>query len=685
MGGPMARVFISHASKDAGAAAEVHRWLVDDGHEAFLDQDLADGLIVGEEWERRLRDRLRWADAVICVLTSAYLASVWCTAEMTIAQSRGSRLLPVRAEPGAGHPLLTSVQFVDMIADAAQARAKIAEALLRVDAAGGGGGPDDRSPFPGLRPLDTDEHSVFFGRAREVHELAMLLRSPAERADPALLLLVGPSGCGKSSLVRAGLLPVMAAEAEWWTLPVILPGTQPVAALARELATSARQLDLAWPMTTVRRQLNEDGLTGLVDDLLLAVPGPRCRHLLLVVDQFEELITQTGQQERARFANLLGGALAGPVEVVATLRPEFLDPLLASPEMASLPTRTHTLRPLTPGALRAVIEGPADRAGIAIDADLITQLVADTGGGDALPLLAYTLAQLTEDVTRGGRLSMSRYQQLGGVQEALEGQADAALADALAAGGRNRKQVIQELLRLVTVDEQGRPTRWRIRRDELPEQVLTELQPFIDRRLLTTDTDNGHIVIGVAHEAFLSAWPPLEKAITALRGRPTFPPRDRAGRRTMGRAPVRPDTTVGWRPTRRRPRRHRRTPPDRPYSARNRARSPGSWRDEAIGEPAARPTRDPDRRPRRAQRPRPRLPCGEHPPRPAPPRPSHHHPVGTPHHCSGPGRLRVEPATRRGGTPASGHHPPAPRPGRNPSGPGSTHGAAAQRSRRSLS
>src|SRR4051812_4258553 len=523
MGGPMARVFISHASKDAGAAAEVHRWLVDDGHEAFLDQDLADGLIVGEEWERRLRDRLRWADAVICVLTSAYLASVWCTAEMTIAQSRGSRLLPVRAEPGAGHPLLTSVQFVDMIADAAQARAKIAEALLRVDAAGGGGWPDDRSPFPGLRPLDTDEHSVFFGRAREVHELAMLLRSPAERADPALLLLVGPSGCGKSSLVRAGLLPVMAAEAEWWTLPVILPGTQPVAALARELATSARQLDLAWPMTTVRRQLNEDGLTGLVDDLLLAVPGPRCRHLLLVVDQFEELITQTGQQERARFANLLGGALAGPVQVVATLRPEFLDPLLASPEMASLPTRTHTLRPLTPGALRAVIEGPADRAGIAIDADLITQLVADTGGGDALPLLAYTLAQLTEDVTRGGRLSMSRYQQLGGVQEALEGQADAALADALAAGGRNRKQVIQELLRLVTVDEQGRPTRWRIRRDELPEQVLTELQPFIDRRLLTTDTDNGHIVIGVAHEAFLSAWPPLTEAIvaeaTALRAR----------------------------------------------------------------------------------------------------------------------------------------------------------------------
>src|SRR4051812_36286751 len=245
------------------------------GHEVFLDQDLADGLVVGEEWERRLRERLRWADAVGCLLTSAYLASVWGTAELTIAQSRGSRLLPGQAEPGVRHPPLNSVQYVDMTADAAAARARMAEALLRVDAAGGAGWPDDRSPFPGLRPLDTDEHSVFFGRAREIDQFAKLLRSPAERADPAVLVVVGPSGCGKSSLVRAGLLPVVAAEPDWWTLPAILPGTHPVAALARELAASARQLGLGWTATDVRHRVDNDGLGGLVDDLLLTVPGHR--------------------------------------------------------------------------------------------------------------------------------------------------------------------------------------------------------------------------------------------------------------------------------------------------------------------------------------------------------------------------------------------------------------------------
>ena len=105
----MARVFVSHASKNAALAAEVHRWLVADGHEAFLDQHLSDGIPAGEEWQQRLHERLRWADAVGCVLASVYLASVWCTAELTIAQTRGSRLLPVRAELGVRHPLLNSV------------------------------------------------------------------------------------------------------------------------------------------------------------------------------------------------------------------------------------------------------------------------------------------------------------------------------------------------------------------------------------------------------------------------------------------------------------------------------------------------------------------------------------------------------------------------------------------------
>jgi hypothetical protein len=74
----VARVFISHASEDREPTDEVHRWLVAEGHEVFLDRDLRSGMVVGEEWEQRLSERLRRADAVVCVVTSAFLASKWC-------------------------------------------------------------------------------------------------------------------------------------------------------------------------------------------------------------------------------------------------------------------------------------------------------------------------------------------------------------------------------------------------------------------------------------------------------------------------------------------------------------------------------------------------------------------------------------------------------------------------------
>jgi TIR domain len=76
----VARVFVSYASQDRECAAQLHQWLVAEGHEVFLDRDPGNGIAVGEEWDKRLHERLRWADAVVCVVTSAVVASTWCTA-----------------------------------------------------------------------------------------------------------------------------------------------------------------------------------------------------------------------------------------------------------------------------------------------------------------------------------------------------------------------------------------------------------------------------------------------------------------------------------------------------------------------------------------------------------------------------------------------------------------------------
>ena len=302
----MARVFVSHASEDNMAAIELHKWLIEDGHEVFLDQDLRDGIALGDEWEQRLYERLRWADAVVCLVTSAYRDSAWCTAEVGIARSQGSRLLPLRGEPGEVHPLLmpNQYQYADMAGDPVVARATLREALHRLDAVKGWGWPDGRSPFPGLQPFDTDLHRVFFGRNAEVAQLTARLRSPAGFADGTMLLIVGPSGCGKSSLVRAGLLPAMALEPDWELLPPITPGVDPVGTLARELAHAAKESGLSWSLSFVRDRLDQDdGLALLGDDLLLAAPG-RARRVLLIVDQFEELLTVSSARARAQFADL---------------------------------------------------------------------------------------------------------------------------------------------------------------------------------------------------------------------------------------------------------------------------------------------------------------------------------------------------------------------------------------------
>jgi hypothetical protein len=39
--------------------------------------------------------------------------------------------------------------------------------------------------------LDVEDHQVFFGRSGEVEQLAGLVRSPAERAEAAVLVVVG--------------------------------------------------------------------------------------------------------------------------------------------------------------------------------------------------------------------------------------------------------------------------------------------------------------------------------------------------------------------------------------------------------------------------------------------------------------------------------------------------------------
>src|SRR5262249_7692644 len=148
---------------------------------------------------------------------------------------------------------------------------------------------------------------MFFGRDRDRHEVASVLRSPA---TDGIVAIVGPSGCGKSSLMRAGVLPYLARQEDWHGVPPILPGARPREALAAELAAEGIRLGLDWNLARVREHLTDSGgLAELADQILVqASKTGRRRHLLVGIDQFEEVVL-CEQSQRAQLARLLAAAM----------------------------------------------------------------------------------------------------------------------------------------------------------------------------------------------------------------------------------------------------------------------------------------------------------------------------------------------------------------------------------------
>jgi hypothetical protein len=94
------------------------------------------------------------------------------------------------------------------------------------------------APYPGLRPFEQHEAEIFFGRESHVDRLLEILQRTR------FLAVIGPSGSGKSSLVRAGMLPALAAG--WlgtgsdWRIITMRPGNRPPASAGNGPARAYR-------------------------------------------------------------------------------------------------------------------------------------------------------------------------------------------------------------------------------------------------------------------------------------------------------------------------------------------------------------------------------------------------------------------------------------------------------------
>ena len=416
---------------------------------------------------------------------------------------------------------------------AARGRVPAEEVLAaRRDAAAPAGPAWPGGPYLGLVPFEERDAQLFFGR----DELAdQLVRRLAERPDGAgILLVAGESGSGKSSLLRAGLLPRLAAGAlgpgsERWPRRVIRPTGSPL----RELAMHLAELAGTDPVS-VYRSLSAvpHEAPMLVEQAVRTATGAAggaLPRVVLVVDQFEELFTagEDGDAytaERDAFVAALhavatspaGPRRVPPALVVAAVRADYLGRLIAYPPLkATLDAGLFTVGPMTEAELRLAVTGPAAEAGLVVAPAVVEAVVAELrgeGGGGlgrgVLPLMSQAMAA-TWECREGDELTLRGYRRAGGVANAVNRGAQAAY-DALTSGQRDAARLVFTQLTIITAN--GEFARRRCRRADLRppgSPIAADINAVIDafsaQRLLVLGTET----VEIAHDALLQAWKQL--------------------------------------------------------------------------------------------------------------------------------------------------------------------------------
>ncbi len=510
----MARVFISHASRDAAAAQDLFAWLTAQGFDrGFLDIDTERGIPPGAKWEQMLYDELERAQAVILLLTRNWFDSKWCFAEFAQARSRGKAIFPVIVSPDGDQYIGDDLQKLDLTHDRASGLDRLARRLTEVALLSQSGFdfPAGRAPYPGFLAFDEDDAAIYFGRDDDVRRLIQRLDSRRIEGGKRFVLVLGESGTGKSSLLRAGLVPrLKRAKRDWIVLPVFRPGDDPFVGLAAALR--AVGVD----------RVSADLVNADAERLAAAIGASAQAHqaaILVPIDQMEEVFTRTPPERAEQFlaflSKMLGPGL--PFVATATMRSDHLGNMQAAPGMGT-EFEPFNLAPLPLERIGEIVRGPARIAGLEVEESLVARIAQDAQTTDALPLVAFALRRLYDRFSGNGRLQLVEYESLrdaaaglSPLETVVRDTASGVIAEAKP--GEDELRALREAFvpGLVKVNDEGGFVRQAANWDSLPEKshrLVAALAGAQARLLVVRDKDGGREV-EVAHEALFRVWPLL--------------------------------------------------------------------------------------------------------------------------------------------------------------------------------
>lgn len=526
-------IFLSHSGADTEAAHELAETLRHNGLEVWFDKD---SLRPGDPWMTALEQNIQRASAMLVYVGRIGVQS-WVDREVRLGLVRNTqdpgafRLIPVLgegAEPSSLPPFLAQHQWADLRNP--QDKAQQIQRLQQILASSS----EERaiaaqywtthSPFRGLQVFKPEDAWLFFGRDADTKELlSRLSREP-------VLAVVGNSGSGKSSLIRAGLIPALKRGrffdknnfVESWQVVVLRPSQAPFdylsdvlpGQLAPYLSAIEKDQFMAHLRTTLPQ--NTDALRNAI--ATLRDSRDENVHVLLVVDQFEELFTLVPDRNvHAKYVRLLmATSRCFHVHLVLSIRADFYSHCLEHKELSRcLEANLFNVPRMEVEQLRETIEQRLTLAGATAEAGLLDALLSDVGSepGD-LALLEHALDELWSNRGPDRTLTNQAYARMGRLRGALGRHADQVCRQL---GGQNEQFLVQQIfLELVQLGEGAQDTRRRVSKEALlrlgpTEQMEQLLSHLASSRLIQTGSEGGKDFAEVSHEALIREWPALRQ------------------------------------------------------------------------------------------------------------------------------------------------------------------------------
>ena len=528
-------LFLSHSGADTDAARELKRRLLasPDARAArltiWLDKD---DLGAGIGWQAQIEKAIIEKATAFAVHIGAKGVVNWVDLEVRLALSRATGaadypFIPILSRECAGAaalpPFAQQYQGVHDPLNNPEEFAKLLRAVL-------GRSPSEKAvalenPFVGLKSMTEADADRFFGRNEEIAGLVDKLKLHR------LIAVVADSGAGKSSLAQAGLIPAFRGgklsdmagrepDDRLWHVVVMRPGRDPIEGLKRGVTEAAERLGRS-----------ADECSGLRKRVDLADPSEtayaiRCdlpvgkTETLLIVDQFEELLTETAEAARAPFVDfLMALAAAGGFRIVLTLRADHFNlcrPLANLFEHLTRDNHDAVLRlgRITDAGIAEAVRKPLALAGhtdLAEQDAVIASIRRDISDrpGD-LALVQMALYAMWQKHKADGVGLLVAYSQVGGVAGALAHEAESVRTHRLDAG--ERELLAPVFTRLVRLGETGGATR-RV-------ADLADFDPprrALAGKLATEDCGRlllaGETSVEVAHEALITQWPWLQNTL----------------------------------------------------------------------------------------------------------------------------------------------------------------------------